>query len=270
MNSTQTIDVNSQIRAALGDDGRCWRECEACGGPKSSDYCSTCDGTGEIEDESHPMHPKQTLDGEDETWCLDCDGSGKSKPCPDCDGGRVYDRERLAEAIESFEFPKPVVVRWTGTEPSRRNQFLWAWDNRHDKPWRQSLEDWVHGVRCGCAETDIEVLGVTVKCSPEICADCNGTGWQVEPRTAKAPDYNTPEGMVALKRLLQNAPKALPSDKNNGWMYSVTYLAHTQAFSAKVWKGDSNFHLPSQDFGEWEHEALYRAVTAALGLGENE
>ena len=38
--------------------------------------CTTCNGTGEITDPTHPMHPRNTHDGEGETWCLDCDGFG--------------------------------------------------------------------------------------------------------------------------------------------------------------------------------------------------
>lgn len=38
--------------------------------------CQTCGGTGEIEDENHQQHPIQTGDLSDETWCLDCDGTG--------------------------------------------------------------------------------------------------------------------------------------------------------------------------------------------------
>jgi hypothetical protein len=38
--------------------------------------CPLCDGTGEITNEKHPDHPKNTHDGHDETWCLGCEGSG--------------------------------------------------------------------------------------------------------------------------------------------------------------------------------------------------
>ena len=38
--------------------------------------CKTCNGTGEIDDPTHPMHPSHTGDGDGETWCLDCDGYG--------------------------------------------------------------------------------------------------------------------------------------------------------------------------------------------------
>lgn len=34
--------------------------------------CPQCNGTGEITDKNHPMHPNNTGDGENETWCLDC------------------------------------------------------------------------------------------------------------------------------------------------------------------------------------------------------
>lgn len=219
----KVLDMNARIRSALGDDGRCWRECAVCGGSN----------------ELYGHHDGMTY------------GPG---PCdnPYCNGGRVYDRDRLADALQEIrhELIQPLLAFW-----KRKSYRLECWDNRHDQPWRQSLEDWVHGVRCEHCDGKGDVIQDSISrltVHTGACRNCNGTGWQVEPWTAKAPDYA--EDFDALESLLISAKWGIRIERFPGSKYWRVLLREPN--------GMADERNGRQD--EIKSKALVRAVTAAL------
>lgn len=114
---------HQKIRQALdGDDGRCFRVCE------------TCEGNLIV-----------TEAYESTTYDADC-------PNPDCDGGRVWNRERVERAVS---FVTSLISRTEGhitlaEETYRHEQEYgdwvtpqWFWDHRQNQPWQAALEQHV-------------------------------------------------------------------------------------------------------------------------------
>ena len=245
MPTTET-DVNAAIRAALDDDGRCWRECGTCGGSKFI-HTPGC--------------------GVDDKWCHGtCKRHGKcmySRRCPKCDNGRVYDGGRLAKAMFHKVFHADTCggdkvgvsifgkEDWNYRYPRRRDDvrpfLIRLWQNRHDQPWQGELEKWVHGVPCiHCTQGEPPA---TV-----ACGECSGTGWISPPWEKEAPDYATEAGMVELKRLLTDHDWKIEKE-----CLEDRFVYHVDLMNRGKWHTGT---------GPTEHEALFAAVLAALGLGE--
>ena len=71
MTSPDSSLVPESTPKPTGSDGP---SCAVAAGSEARVTCPLCDGEGEITNPAHPDHPANTHDGEDETWCLACEG----------------------------------------------------------------------------------------------------------------------------------------------------------------------------------------------------